>query len=156
MKGRGAGHMLSLRLLADSDGGCYRKCMALSNIHPSAPMQTYVKDMSIPPLIVGHRRPGNPVSKSTSQISGETSDRCGGNNTLRVVGHIFCGSPHRGELACVRKRGAVSVTHPVRIRKWTEQIAYVRPPAALRDPTLPPLQPPVSSRPQNETPMICI
>ena len=45
--------MLSLRLLADSDMECYRKCCTLSNTHKSAPMQTYVKDMSIPPLLVG-------------------------------------------------------------------------------------------------------
>ena len=44
--------MLSLRLLADSDMVRYRKCGALSNAHKSAPMQTYVKDMSIPPLVV--------------------------------------------------------------------------------------------------------
>ena len=49
---RGAGHMLSLRLLADSDRVCYRNCCALSNIHLFAPMQTYVKDMSISPLFV--------------------------------------------------------------------------------------------------------
>ena len=49
-KGRCAGHMLSLRLLADSDMVRYRKCGALSNAHKSAPMQTYVKDMSASPL----------------------------------------------------------------------------------------------------------
>ncbi|SEA47785.1 hypothetical protein SAMN04515656_11190 [Eubacterium aggregans] len=42
--------MLSLRLLTDSDMECYRKCCTLSNTHKSAPMQTYVKDMSASPL----------------------------------------------------------------------------------------------------------
>ena len=44
--------MLSLRLHANPDKVCYRNCYALSNILQSAPMQTYVKDMSILPLVV--------------------------------------------------------------------------------------------------------
>lgn len=37
---------------ADSDRGCYRKCCALSNIHRSAPMWTYAKDISPRPWVV--------------------------------------------------------------------------------------------------------
>ncbi len=44
--------MLSLCLLADSDGVCYRNRCALSNTCPFVPMQTYVKDMSSTPLVV--------------------------------------------------------------------------------------------------------
>lgn len=55
--------MLSLRLLADSDMECYRKCYTLSNTRKSAPMQTYVKDMSIPPLVYGYRRGSNADSR---------------------------------------------------------------------------------------------
>ena len=48
--------MLSLRLHANPDKVCYRNCYALSNIRLFVSKQTYVKDMSIPPLVCGYRR----------------------------------------------------------------------------------------------------
>ena len=52
--------------------------------------------------------------------TGNCSCYRGGTNNQRRAGHIFHVSLHRGGQACVRKRAAVSVTHPVRIRKQTK------------------------------------
>ena len=90
--------MLSLRLLTDSDMECYRKCCTLSNTHKSAPMQTYVKDMSASPLVVGTAATVTSVPCSAHKTEAPESTGQQPYQTRRV-----CALPTEG-VRCIRQR----------------------------------------------------
>ena len=77
---------------------CYRKCCTLSNTHKSAPMQTYVKDMSASPLVVGTAATVTSVPCSAHKTEAPESTGQQPYQTRRV-----CALPTEG-LRCIRQR----------------------------------------------------